>query len=325
MGISTQCLQSPKAKKANHQFWANVVLKVNAKLGGVNWYPQLNADFLDPAHPTIIMGADAIHPPPGAKGKPSVTAVVSSVDSQLAKYVACSRVQQGTGHALEIIQDMQEMTKEMVMKWKSYQEQKERKKTPPSRLIMFRDGVSEGEYAQVLKEELPKIRAGCKDAGISPKITFIVVTKRHHHRGKPKNPAEGDRSGNLPAGTTIDTTIVNPLQPDYFQYTHGGLLGTSRPARYIPLHDENGLGMNKTQALSYGLAHSFARSTRSVSIPAPVYYADIVCARKGINMDHEKLASEMGSQVTSSEPTLEDFKKAYSQVHASQANKMFFM
>lgn len=327
MGIATQCVQSGKSKKGNHQFWANVVLKVNVKLGGVNWYPQLSADILDPTRPTIIMGADAIHPPPGAKGKPSVTAVVSSVDSSLAKYVACSRVQQGSGHALEIIQDMREMTKEVVTKWRSYQEHMEKKKTPPARVIMFRDGVSEGEYEQVLKKELPMIRAGCKDMGFDPKITFIVVTKRHHHRGKPKNSNEGDRiSGNLPAGTTIDTTIVNPLQPDYYQYTHGGLLGTSRPAHYIPLHDENGLGMNRIQALSYGLAHSFARATRSVSIPAPVYYADIVCARKGINMDHEKLNSEMGSQATSSDgPTLEDFKKAYSQVHVSQANKMFFM
>ncbi|KAH6914616.1 eukaryotic translation initiation factor 2C 2 [Coprinopsis sp. MPI-PUGE-AT-0042] len=323
MGIATQCVQSAKAKKGNHQFWANVSLKVNVKLGGVNWYPQLSADILDPAHPIVIMGADAIHPPPGAKGKPSVTAVVSSVDSNLAKYVACSRVQQGSGHALEIIQDMREMTKEMISKWKSYQEHMEKRKTPLNRLIMFRDGVSEGEYAQVLKDELPMIRAGCKDAGVDPKITFIVVSKRHHHRGKPKNPGDGDRmSGNLPAGTTIDTTIVNPLQPDYFQYTHGGLLGTSRPAHYI----ENRLGMNRIQALSYGLAHSFARATRSVSIPAPVYYADIVCARKGINMDHEKLMSDMGSQATSADgPTLDDFQKAYSQVHATQANKMFFM
>src|SRR5271168_5427247 len=33
------------------------------------------------------------------------------------------------------------------------------------------------------------------------------------------------------------------------------------------------------QLLSFALCHVYARSTRSVSIPAPVYYADIVCSR----------------------------------------------
>ncbi|TFL04091.1 hypothetical protein BDV98DRAFT_563547, partial [Pterulicium gracile] len=31
--------------------------------------------------------------------------------------------------------------------------------------------------------------------------------------------------------------------------------------------------------LSFALCHVYARSTRSVSVPAPVYYADIVCSR----------------------------------------------
>lgn len=43
---------------------------------------------------------------------------------------------------------------------------------------------------------------------------------------------DADRSGNAPAGTTIDEGLGHPVENDYYQLTHGGLLGTSRPAHY---------------------------------------------------------------------------------------------
>lgn len=37
---------------------------------------------------------------------------------------------------------------------------------------------------------------------------------------------------NCQAGTTIDKGLGHPSEFDYYQLTHGGLLGTSRPAHY---------------------------------------------------------------------------------------------
>jgi len=45
-------------------------------------------------------------------------------------------------------------------------------------------------------------------------------------------PNDADRSGNCPAGTTIDAGLGHPTEFDYYQLTHGGLIGTSRPAHY---------------------------------------------------------------------------------------------
>ena len=53
-----------------------------------------------------MIGADVMHPAPGAEGRPSFTTVVSSIDSMAAKYIALSRVQ--TGHQ-ELIDDLEEM------------------------------------------------------------------------------------------------------------------------------------------------------------------------------------------------------------------------
>ena len=53
-----------------------------------------------------LTGADVTHPPPGAKGRPSFTSVVGSVDSNGAKYV--SRIGVQASHR-ELIDDMEEM------------------------------------------------------------------------------------------------------------------------------------------------------------------------------------------------------------------------
>lgn len=74
-------------------------------------------------------------------------------------------------------------------------------------------------------------------------ITVIVVGKRHHVRFFPVNPQnlnEADRkSGNCKAGTVVDRDIVHPVELDFYLQSHAGLLGTSRPAHYNVLYDDN--------------------------------------------------------------------------------------
>lgn len=90
----------------------------------------------------------------------------------------------------------------------------------------------------------------CAALKIAPKITLVVVGKRHHIRFVtcsiflkrrpdftpprmcPVDGRDADRSGNCPAGTTIDAGLGHPTEFDYYQQSHGGLLGTSRPAHY---------------------------------------------------------------------------------------------
>jgi hypothetical protein len=79
----------------------------------------------------------------------------------------------------------------------------------------------------------------CEKLKIKPTITLVVVGKRHHVRLFPCRDNEGDRSGNCVAGTVVDSDVVNPVEFDYYLLSHGGILGTSRPAHYNVLLDEN--------------------------------------------------------------------------------------
>ena len=61
----------------------------------------------------------------------------------------------------------------------------------------------------------------------------------------------------------------------YFYYYQG----TSRPSHYQVIWDDNHFSADELQALTYQLCHTYARCTRSVSLPAPAYYAHLVAFR----------------------------------------------
>uniref|UniRef100_A0A8H8CLR0 Argonaute-like protein n=1 Tax=Psilocybe cubensis TaxID=181762 RepID=A0A8H8CLR0_PSICU len=232
MGCATQCLKSLKCTRAKPQYFANVCLKINVKLGGINTIPDPSSVSVltDPHMPTIVMGADVIHPSPGSVGRPSFTSLVGNVDSDTAKYVADSRVQTSRQ---EMIADLCEMSKHVLGFYTRYRASVEKKlgtTCNPKRIIFYRDGVSEGQFKQVLDIELPQLKAACAEMKIDAKITIIVVGKRHHVRFFPID--GGDRTGNCLAGTVVDREIAHPTEFDFYLQSHGGLLGTSRPAHY---------------------------------------------------------------------------------------------
>ena len=91
--------------------------------------------------PVIFLGADVTHPPAGDNRKPSIAAVVGSQDAHPSRYSATVRVQ---AHRAEIINDLSTMVKDhLMMFYKSTGGYK------PHRVIMYRDGVSEGQFTQV--------------------------------------------------------------------------------------------------------------------------------------------------------------------------------
>ncbi|KAF9247291.1 argonaute-like protein [Melanogaster broomeanus] len=329
VGVATQCLKSSKCFRAKAQYYANVCLKMNVKLGGINTIPdpQSVTALTDPRNPTIVMGADVIHPAPGSDGRPSFTALVGNVDSDTAKYVATSRVQ---GSRVEIIQDLKEMARHILSMYMRYRQLAEKKtgNVAPTRLIFYRDGVSEGQFKQVLDQELKALQAACKELKIDPKITVIVVAKRHHVRFFPR-PGEGDKnSGNCPAGTVVDQIVAHPTEFDWYLQSHGGLLGTSRPAHYNVLYDENNFNADSLQSLSFALCHVYARSTRSVSIPAPVYYADIVCSRAKNHYDPQGTVdfsdSATQADTAQAEGAIEAYRRGFKPLHANMASLMYF-
>uniref|UniRef100_A0A8B9KBX7 Argonaute RISC catalytic component 3b n=1 Tax=Astyanax mexicanus TaxID=7994 RepID=A0A8B9KBX7_ASTMX len=287
-----ECVQVKNVVKTSPQTLSNLCLKINVKLGGINniLVPHQRPSVFQ--QPVIFLGADVTHPPAGDGKKPSIAAVVGSMDAHPSRYCATVRVQRPRQ---EIIQDLASMVRELLIQFYKSTRYK------PTRLIFYRDGVSEGQFRQVLYYELLAIREACisLEREYQPGITYIVVQKRHHTRlfCADRNERVG-RSGNIPAGTTVDTDITHPYEFDFYLCSHAGIQGTSRPSHYHVLWDDNCFTADEFQLLTYQLCHTYVRCTRSVSIPAPAYYAHLVAFRARYHLVDKEHDSAEGSHVS---------------------------
>ena len=156
---------------------ANVALKVNIKNNGINHVLQDSQLGFINKGTTMVVGIDVTHPSPGSGfSAPSVAAMVASSDKNLAQWPAEIRVNPARQ---EKVDTLSSMLQEHLMYWNK------KHGAYPEKLLIYRDGVSEGQYQMVLDEELPQLRAACKSVYGEkklPRITLIVVGKRHHTR-----------------------------------------------------------------------------------------------------------------------------------------------
>ncbi|WP_411023510.1 Piwi domain-containing protein, partial [Salmonella sp. s51228] len=97
------------------------------------------------------------------------------MDAHPSRYSSSVRVQQ---HRQEIIAELASMVRDLLINFYKCTHFK------PQRIIFYRDGVSEGQFQQVLNHELRAVREACTklEQDYKPGITFVIVQKRHHTR-----------------------------------------------------------------------------------------------------------------------------------------------
>lgn len=300
LGLLSQCCLTKHVFKISKQYLANVSLKINVKMGGRNTVLMDAISCRIPLVsdiPTIIFGADVTHPENGEDSSPSIAAVVASQDwPEVTKYAGLVCAQ---AHRQELIQDLYKtwqdpvrgtvsggMIRDLLVSFRKATGQK------PLRIIFYRDGVSEGQFYQVLLYELDAIRKACAslEPNYQPPVTFIVVQKRHHTRlfaNNHRDRSSTDKSGNILPGTVVDTKICHPTEFDFYLCSHAGIQGTSRPAHYHVLWDENNFTADGIQSLTNNLCYTYARCTRSVSVVPPAYYAHLAAFRARFYMEPE--------------------------------------
>jgi hypothetical protein len=294
-GIHTICCVGPKLSKdrGRDQYMANVALKINLKLGGTNQVVESkNLSIID-QDKTMVVGIDVTHPSPGsASNAPSVSAMVASIDKRLGQWPATLRVQKGRQESVDALG---EMLKSRLALWKS----RGRHAALPENILIYRDGVSEGQYDMVLSVELSQLRQACQELypatdtkkGL-PRFTVVICGKRHKTRFYPTAEQDCDRSGNTKPGTVVDRGVTEARNWDFFLQAHAALQGTARPCHYYIVHDEifrqlYGKAIpppfqnvaDIVEDLTHNMCYLFGRATKAVSLCPPAYYADLACER----------------------------------------------
>ena len=121
-GVRNVCVLAERLKKANDQYFANIGLKFNLKLGGANQSLQGPDLGIINEGKTMLVGIDVTHPSPGSSGNaPSVAGMVSSVDSTLGQWPAEIKVQ---ASRQEMVSDLDAMLKVCLQRWARANENK---------------------------------------------------------------------------------------------------------------------------------------------------------------------------------------------------------
>ncbi|KAL5975708.1 Protein argonaute-2 [Asimina triloba] len=320
LGLVTQCLLSYPANEGKDQYFVNLALKVNAKLGGSNMelfhkLPCLNYD-----HHVMFMGADVNHPGSKSRSNISIAAVTASMNWPGAnQYAFRLRAQP---RRTEQILEIGSMCSDLIQTYAR------KNGVKPGKIVLFRDGVSDTQFEMVLNKELEDIRKAVRTEEYQPTITLVVAQKRHQTRFFPKNQQEVGKSGNIPPGTVVDQGITAVEQFDFFLSSHNGSLGTSKPTHYHVLIDENNLSSDDLQRIIYNLCYTFPRCTKPVSLVPPVLCADLAAYRgrlyeESFMCSPSSTSSSSGSSASSSSMASAEML-SFPKVHADLENLMIF-
>ncbi|EEP77627.1 predicted protein [Uncinocarpus reesii 1704] len=326
-GIHTVCVGD---RTGGIQSLANIALKFNLKLGGANHVLDPPKLGLIGEGKTMLVGIDVTHPSPGSSSQaPSVAAMVASVDKDLAQWPASIRLQREA--KAEMVDELEEMLESRLQLWKKYNN------AFPENIIVYRDGVSEGQYTRVLEEELPRLRKACERVypatltknGL-PRVSIIIVGKRHHTRFYPVTTNQADKNSNTVNGTVVDRGVTEDRHWDFYLQAHSALKGTARPAHYFVILDEifrarkNGPPTaDVLEDLTHNLCYLFGRATKAVSVCPPAYYADLACerARRYLSGYYDASPAEsIVSGETGRGPSENEIK-----IHPNLENSMFYI
>lgn len=210
----------------------------------------------------------------------------------------------------------------------------------PDNVLIYRDGVSESQYGQVLAQELPLIRRACdmvsKVGGQHSKrvrVSIIIVEKRHHTR------FYDARKGNTSIlnGTIVDRDVAESGKWAFYLQSHSPNRGVSRPARYVVIFDEifrnimvpsqSRNAADLLKAITHNMCYLFGRCNKAVSVCPPVFYAHLACTRGRCYLSERwKLIGKSTEQEpkTRSEDALEDEWPEKLRLHHAIRRSMFY-
>jgi len=286
----------------------NVVYKTNCKMGGLNYtlFPNNQTAKQIMGSDTLIIGLAINHPSGGRK--PLQTSDQASESTQQvqqeksAPSVVGFAANVGKCDEFEfvgdfIFQDYQgeidiNATMQAIKKVLSLC--KLVRKSPPKRVIIYRNECSDGWLSFILSYEVPMIKsvlakAGCKDA----KLTIIVASRLQSvrfFRDKIDSSAKPPEQ-NIPVGLVVDSTVVHPEFCEFFLNSHRALQGTARTPRYLVALDENNYQLSNLEEMTYQLCYGHQIVNMPTSLPSPVYIANRY-AERGRKMFNSRMKED---------------------------------
>uniref|UniRef100_A0A2A4IUY8 Piwi domain-containing protein n=1 Tax=Heliothis virescens TaxID=7102 RepID=A0A2A4IUY8_HELVI len=249
-----------------------ILLQMNCKLGGTLW--NINIPFKS----AMVIGIDSHHD--ASRKKQSVCAFVASYNQSMTHWY--SRVVfQSKGQ--EIVDSLKDCLVDSLKHYIKVNSQL------PERIIIYRDGVGDGEFKVLQNYEIPQMEISLSlfEGEYKPLITYIVVQKRINTRIFMKC---GNSLENPNPGTIVDHGVTRRDWYDFLIVSQKVNQGTVTPTHYVVIHDTSDMTPDQCQRITYKLCHLYYNWPGTVRVPAPCQYAHKLAYLVG-NSIHQHPAS----------------------------------
>ncbi|XP_063537171.1 piwi-like protein Ago3 isoform X1 [Cydia strobilella] len=255
-----------------------ILLQINCKLGGTLW------NIAIPFKTAMVVGIDNYHDV--GRKKRSVCAFVASYNQSMTHWYSKAVFQE---RGQEIVDALRSC---LVDALKHYLRVNGRL---PDRVIMYRDGVGDGQLKVVQDYEIPQMKI-CFDVlgeTYKPTLTYIVVQKRINTRifGRGREGLSNPRPG-----TVLDHTITRRDWYDFLIVSQKVNQGTVTPTHYVVVHDDSGLTPDQCQKITYKMCHLYYNWPGTVRVPAPCQYAHKLAYLVGQNI-HEQPSEALSDRL----------------------------
>ncbi|KAM5200114.1 piwi-like protein 3 isoform 2-T2 [Hipposideros larvatus] len=258
-----------------------IAQQMNCKMGGALWKVQTGLQN------AMFIGIDCFHDI--VNRRKSIAGFVASVNEDLTEWFSQCIFQES---GQELVNGLRACLQEALKLWY------ERNSILPYSIIVYRDGVGDGQLQALIDCEIPQIVSSLKSIFKSQnfKLTFIVVKKRINTRffvesqGTLQNP---------PSGTVVDVAVTRREWYDFFIVSQSVKEGTVTPTHYNVIHDTVRLSPDTVQCLTYRLCHMYYNLPGIIRVPAPCHYA-------------HKLAYLVGQSI-------------HQEPHQSLSNRLFYL
>lgn len=251
--VLSQVIQARSLTNKNAMSIATkVMIQISTKLGNAPWKVNI------PPKGVMFIGFDVCHDTRDRSR--SFAAFIASMDQNMSDVFYSSAMSHKNGE--ELSNSFGQLAKQAII---NYQELH---KELPKMIIVYRDGVGDGQIQFVIDHELTQLKKVTKELyeDVKVKMAFLIVTKRINARffQGPNNPK---------AGTVVDDVITLPERYDFFLVSQNVTQGTATPTNYNVIYDTSGLSPDKMQIITHKMCHLYYNWTGTVRVPNVCQYA----------------------------------------------------
>ncbi|CAD8046253.1 unnamed protein product [Paramecium sonneborni] len=254
IGCPSQVVLEDTLSKNTRSIVNKIMVQICAKLGGVPWAIDKLPHLFQQQHSMICAAEcyDRLH-------QTKHLAFCSTVDKNMTRYH--SQILKGADYKGD------NLKKSLIVAMQVY---KDKNNIYPEIIVIYRDGISDGQIPVVLGDEFPQYEQAIKQTNPSSKLILVICNKRvagkfYQAGHRPDNPA---------SGTIVDSKeICEGQQPNFYLISQITRQGTSQPTLYKILHSDIPNIENDIKVLTYKLCWLYYNFAGPIKIPAPVRYA----------------------------------------------------